>query len=147
MKNDRTRHTTDSDLALAHGFARIGLGINIATHGVARLGIIPAFAAETVQTFAHTFLPPVLVRMTAYYIPPLELVIGLLLIAGLFLRVGFILGLLLMFQLMFGTALLQQWQVAGLQLFYVGFYAALLATARWDRYSIDFLRKKRSSNT
>src|SRR5277367_401423 len=102
----------ERDLALAHGFARIGLGLNIATHGLTRLGMIPGFAAETVKMFSPTFLPPLLVNATAYLIPPAELVIGLFLIAGLFLRPTLALGLLLMFQLMFGMTLLQQWQIS-----------------------------------
>ena len=131
-----------SDLALAHALARIGLGINIAVHGLVRIGTISTFAEETVKTFAHTFLPSPLVQATAYCIPPLESLIGLCLIAGLFLRPVLILGLLLMFQLMFGTGLLQQWQIVALQLFYVGFYALLLATAGWDHYSVDAWRKR-----
>ena len=131
----------DSDFSLAHGLARIGLGINIAMHGITRLGMIPAFAAETVKMFSQTFLPQLLVNATAYLIPPAELGIGLFLIAGLFLRPTLVLGLLLMFQLMFGMTLLQQWQISGLQLFYVSFYAVLLATAGWDYYSIDCWRK------
>jgi thiosulfate dehydrogenase [quinone] large subunit len=146
--NDKMReYLKERDLALAHALARIGLGIDIAVHGLVRIGSISAFAEETVKTFAHTFLPVPLVRATAYGIPPMESIIGLLLIAGLFLRPALILGLLLMFQLMFGTGLLQQWQVVGLQLLYVGFYALLLATAGWDHYSVDFWRKmKRSVN-
>ena len=137
-----TTEARKCDLALAHALARIGLGINIAIHGLARIGIISTFAEDTVKMFARTFLPSPLVRATAYCIPPVESVIGLLLIAGLFLRPMLILGLLLMFQLMFGMGLLQQWQIVGLQLFYVGFYALLLATASWDYYSVDFWRKK-----
>jgi thiosulfate dehydrogenase [quinone] large subunit len=133
------------DFALAHALARIGLGINIAIHGLARIGVISAFAEETVKTFAHTFLPSSLVRATAYGIPLVESMIGLLLIAGLFLRPMLILGLLLMFLLIFGMGLLQQWQIVGLQLFYVGFYALLLATAGWDYYSVDFWRKKQQT--
>ena len=131
----------ERDLALAHGFARIGLGLNIATHGLTRLGMISSFAAETVKMFSPTFLPPLLVNATAYLIPPAELGIGLFLIAGLFLRPTLMLGLLLMFQLMFGITLLQQWPISGLQLFYVSFYAVLLATAGWDYYSVDCWRK------
>jgi thiosulfate dehydrogenase (quinone) large subunit len=131
----------DRDLALAHGFARVGLGINIATHGLARLGNIPAFASETVKMFAHTFLPSEAVLATAYFIPPAESLIGILLIAGLFLRPALIAGLLVMFQLMFGMTLLQQWAISGLQLFYVAFYAGLLATAGWDYYSVDCWRQ------
>jgi thiosulfate dehydrogenase (quinone) large subunit len=129
------------DLALAHGLARIGLGIDIAVHGLVRLGDIPGFASETVKMFAHTFLPSKAVLAAAYFIPPAESLIGILLIAGLFLRPTLIAGLLLMFQLMFGIALLQQWAVAGLQLFYVAFYAVLLASAGWDCYSVDGWRR------
>ncbi len=129
------------DFALAHGLARIGLGIDIATHGLVRIGSIPSFADETVKAFAHTFLPGAVVRATACLIPPAELLIGILLLAGLFLRPALIAGLLLMFQLLFGTSLLQQWAVVGLQLFYVGYYAALLATAEWDCYSVDGWRR------
>jgi thiosulfate dehydrogenase [quinone] large subunit len=140
-----TRDAQERDFALAHALARIGLGINIAIHGLARIGVISAFAEETVKTFAHTFLPSSLVRATAYGIPLVESMIGLLLIAGLFLRPMLILGLLLMFLLIFGMGLLQQWQIVGLQLFYVGFYALLLATAGWDYYSVDFWRKKQQT--
>jgi thiosulfate dehydrogenase [quinone] large subunit len=136
----------DRDLALAHGLARVGLGINIATHGLTRLGDIPAFAAENVKLFAHTFLPSQAVLATGCFIPPAELLIGILLIAGLFLRPALIAGLLVMFQLMFGMTLLQQWAVSGLQLFYVAFYAALLATAGWDYYSVDHWRRSKKGN-
>jgi thiosulfate dehydrogenase [quinone] large subunit len=135
------QYLSDRDLALAHGFARVGLGINIATHGLTRLGDIPAFASETVKMFAHTFLPSQAVLATAYFIPPAELIIGILLIAGLFLRPVLIVGLLLMLQLMFGMTLLQQWSISGLQLFYVAFYAILLATSGWDYYSMDGWRQ------
>jgi thiosulfate dehydrogenase [quinone] large subunit len=131
----------DRDLALAHGFARVGLGINIATHGLSRLGEVPAFASETVKMFAHTFLLSQAVRATSYFIPPAEFIIGILLIAGLFLRPVLIVGLLLMFQLMFGMTLLQQWSISGLQLFYVAFYAVLLAASGWDYYSVDGWRQ------
>jgi|SRR5580658_9002430 thiosulfate dehydrogenase [quinone] large subunit len=129
------------DLALAHGLARVGLGIDIAMHGLVRIGNIPSFADETVKSFTHTFLPGPVVQATAYLIPPGELLIGILLLAGLFLRPALIAGLLLMFQLLFGTSLLQQWAVVGLQLFYVAYYAALLATAGWDYYSVDGWRR------
>jgi thiosulfate dehydrogenase [quinone] large subunit len=115
----------------------VGLGINIATHGLTRLGEIPAFASETVKMFAHTILPSQVVLATCYFIPPAESLIGILLIVGLFLRPVLIVGLLLMFQLMFGMTLLHQWFISGLQLFYVAFYAVLLATSAWDYYSLD----------
>jgi thiosulfate dehydrogenase (quinone) large subunit len=143
MEQDSTskQYLRDRDLALAHALARVGLGINIAVHGLSRLGDMPGFAAETVKLFAHTFLPSQLVLATGYFIPPAESIIGILLMAGLFLRPVLIAGLLVMFQLMFGMTLLQQWNVSALQLFYVAFYAALLATWGWDYYSVDGWRR------
>jgi thiosulfate dehydrogenase [quinone] large subunit len=44
--------------------------------------------------------------------------------------------------LIFGSALTQQWDVAGIQLVYVAVYTALLATAGFDRYSADQLLRK-----
>jgi thiosulfate dehydrogenase (quinone) large subunit len=136
------QYLRDRNFALAHALARVGLGINIAVHGLSRLGDMPGFASETVKMFIHTFLPSQAVLATAYLIPPAESLIGILLMAGLFLGPALIAGLLVMFQLMFGMTLLQQWYVSGLELFYVAFYAALLATSGWDYYSVDGWRRR-----
>jgi hypothetical protein len=48
----------------------------------------------------------------------------------------------LLCQLIFGSALTQQWDVAGIQLVYVAVYTGLLATAGFDRYSADQLLRK-----
>jgi uncharacterized membrane protein YphA (DoxX/SURF4 family) len=79
---------------------------------------------------------------TAYAIPPIELTVGALLVAGLFLRPALVVGTLLLCQLTFGSALTQQWDIAGIQLVYVAIYTVLLATAGFDRYSIDRLFQK-----
>ena len=58
---------------------------------------------------------------------------GLLLLLGLGTRVALTGGALLIVLLTFGTALRQDWAIAGIQLN----YAALLAFLHWDRYSLD----------
>jgi thiosulfate dehydrogenase (quinone) large subunit len=130
------------DLSLAHALARLGLGINIATHGLARIGDISGFAASTEKMFAASWLPTVSVRVMGYCIPPSELTIGMLLILGLFLRPALIVGILLLYLLTFGSSLIQQWEVAGLQLIYIGLYSVLLATAGFDRFSVDAWRAR-----
>jgi thiosulfate dehydrogenase (quinone) large subunit len=92
--------------------------------------------------FAATWLPSAAVTVTAYAIPPVELTVGTLLVFGVFLRPALIIGTLLLCQLIFGSALTQQWDVAGIQLVYVAVYTALLATAGFDRYSADQLLRK-----
>lgn len=112
-------------------------------HGLARLPHVSSFVAATVHSFAGTFLPVFSVVLMAFLIPPAELVIGALLVAGLFQRAALVLGTLLMVQLTFGTTLIQQWQVAGLQLIYITVYAALIGTLGFDRFSVDSWRRRR----
>jgi thiosulfate dehydrogenase [quinone] large subunit len=131
-----------SDIEIAHALARLALGLNILAHGVSRIGNLPEFAASIEKMFAATWLPSAVVTATAYAIPPVELAVGTLLVFGLFLRPALIIGTLLLCQLIFGSALTQQWDVAGIQLVYVAVYTALLATAGFDRYSADQLLRK-----
>jgi len=131
-----------SDLGLAHGLARLALGLNILAHGLSRIGDIPGFAAAIEKMFAATWLPAAAVAVTAYAIPPVELTVGALLVLGLFLRPALVIGTLLLCQLTFGSALTQQWDIAGIQLVYVAIYTVLLATAGFDRYSIDRLVRR-----
>ena len=133
------RDQTLRDRTLAHALARVALGTNISIHGLARMPHIAPFAAQMRVEFSQTFLPGALVEATGYAIVVAEAGIGLLILAGLRLRIALILGLVLMIVLQFGTCVRQDWNVAGLQLPYVGLYALLLATCRYDRYSVDGL--------
>lgn len=135
--------TSQNDAPLAHGLARLALGVNIALHGLTRLPQISEFAAGMEKKFAETFLPGPLVYATGYGIVLGEAVIGVLLIFGLFLRPALVVGTLLMVLLLTGTCLLQNWEIAGLQMVYVAFYAGLLATLRYDRFSVDYLLSAR----
>jgi thiosulfate dehydrogenase [quinone] large subunit len=129
------------DRSLAYALARMGLGLNIALHGLVRLPHVAGFAAGLRPEFSQTFLPGALVELTGYGIVIGEAVVGLLVLFGLWLRPSLIAGILLMVLLEFGTCLRQEWNTAGLQLTYVAFYAALIATARYDACSVDRLRQ------
>jgi thiosulfate dehydrogenase (quinone) large subunit len=126
-----------NDLALAHALARLALGINLLGHGIIRIGNIPGFAGAMQKTFEKTWLPAPLVTLVGDIIPPLELVFGIVLIAGWYLRPALIGGILFMILLTFGATQIQNWTVASEQMIYVAFFAILLATANWDRYSLD----------
>jgi thiosulfate dehydrogenase [quinone] large subunit len=82
------------------------------------------------------------VTATACAIPFVEFATGALLVLGLFLRPALVIGSLLMIVLMFGICLAQNWTVAAEQLVYMFVFAALLASARHDRYSIDGWRRR-----
>ncbi len=98
-----------------HGFARIFTG----TH-------LSGFAQGMVKSMAATPLPSALTLATGYTIPCVELLIGTLLLLGLFTRAALTLALLLMLVLMFGIGLKQDWNVASQQLLYTLVLAILL---------------------
>jgi len=141
MKNERT-DKSGHDAALAHGLARVGLGINIAMHGYTRLPGVAGFANNLVKQFASTLLPGPVVYITGYGIAIGEAALGTLLFFGVFVRPALSIGALLMLLLLFGSTLIQQWEVASIQMIYIAFYAALLATASYDRFSVDRLLRK-----
>ena len=130
-------NTTQIDKALAHGLARLGLGMAIALHGFVRLPDLSGFATGMQQQFAQTVLPGSLVYATGYCIAIGEAIVGTLLVLGLWLGPALTAGSLLMILLLIGTCLLQNWSVAGLQLGYLAFYVAPLASSNCDRFSID----------
>lgn len=126
-----------NDLSLAHALARLALGINLLGHGIVRIGNIPGFATTMEKTFEKTWLPGPLVSLVGHIIPALELIFGIVLIAGWYLRPALIGGTLFMCLLTFGATQLQDWTIVSEQMIYVAFFALLLATANWDRYSLD----------
>ena len=125
------------DYQLSHGLARLGIGVNIALHGLTRIPKLAAFTASLHEEFGKTVLPPALIQAAAYGIVASETTLGILLLLGLWQRAVFTGGALLMCVLTFGTCLIQNWPVAGGQLVYLAFFAVLLATRRFDRFSID----------
>lgn len=127
-----------SDLSLAYLLLRATLGVNILLHGVARLLSGPGhFVSTLAQQFHSAPLPQSLVVAFGYSLPWIEAVLGPLVLIGLFTRVALTLGALLILVLTLGTGLLQNWQVAGLQLIYAAVYAALLAFLSANRFSVD----------
>jgi thiosulfate dehydrogenase [quinone] large subunit len=142
MKSEST-DKAGFDAALAHGLARVALGLNIAMHGYGRLPNLAGFANGMVKEFAATFLPAPLVYVTGCGIAIGEAVIGTLLLLGLLSRPALVLGTLLMLLLIFGSALIQQWEIVSVQMIDVAFYAGLLATIRYDRFSLDGLRQRK----
>src|SRR5260370_40244922 len=123
-------------LSLAHALVRFALGINLLGHGITRIGNMPGFAVAMQKLFEKTWLPGTLVSLVGNIIPPLELIFGIVLIAGWYLRPALIGGILFMCLLTFGATQIQNWTVASEQMIYVAFFAVLLATANCDRYSL-----------
>jgi thiosulfate dehydrogenase (quinone) large subunit len=130
----------DRDISLAYLLLRATLGINILTHGAARILSGPAhFASILAQSFHATPLPGSLVVWFAYALPWMEAAIGILVLLGLFTRISIAAGALLILVLTIGAGLRQAWEITGLQLIYAAVYAMLLTFRSANHYSADAL--------
>ena len=126
------------DSSLAYALLRVTFGLNIFLHGTSRLlGGIGNFVSGLIKMFQNTVLPTAVVVPFGYALPWLEAALGLLIIVGFRTREALVAGSLLMLALTFGTALRQDWDVAGVQLLYTAIYAALIAALRFNGLSVD----------
>jgi thiosulfate dehydrogenase (quinone) large subunit len=137
-----TEKTTDRNLAYL--FLRLFLGINIGVHGASRIySGVAGFATEMVSQFARTPLPSRMVYLFGVTLPFAEAVVGVLIFIGLWSRLTYCTGFLLMIALTFGSTLRQDWTAAGWQLLYAFAYAALLAFREHNVHSADGAGAKR----
>src|ERR1700760_237096 len=124
------------DQKLAYFLLRLIAGMDFFGHGFARI-----FTGTHLRGFAHGMagemakspLPASLVLATGYVVPCVELVIGVLLLAGVATRYALIAAMLLMVVLMFGITMKQEWNVAEQQLF----YGLVLAVLLYGRERLD----------
>jgi thiosulfate dehydrogenase (quinone) large subunit len=128
----------NQDERIAYALLRIAVGVNLMMHGVSRLLAGPGeFAAKLVMQFAHAPLPGWSVWAFGLVLPAIEGLLGLLLLIGLRTRAVLVAGSLLIMVLTFGSALVQDWSAASIQLTYAAIYAALLFLRRYNGWSVD----------
>jgi thiosulfate dehydrogenase [quinone] large subunit len=130
------------DRSLAYALLRVTLGLNIFMHGASRLlAGVGSFVTGMTKMFQNTLLPTAVVVPFGYALPWLEAGLGILIIIGFRTREALVSGALLMLALTFGTALRQDWDIAGIQLLYSAVYAALIAGLRYNALSEDKRRR------
>jgi thiosulfate dehydrogenase [quinone] large subunit len=133
------------DAQLAYVLLRVYVGVNLAMHGVTRfLSGTHAFVDGMVRSFAQTPLPAAVVHAFGVVLTPLELLLGVLVLLGAWLRPALIGATLLMTVLTFGTTLRQDWPTVGIQLVYALAYFVLLVRRSDDALSVDSLRGSRA---
>ena len=126
------------DQRVAYALLRIVVGLNLTMHGVSRMLAGPStFSAKLVGQFAHSPLPEWSVWGFGMVLPAVEALLGLLLLIGLRTRAALVAGSLLIMVLTFGSALVQDWPTAGLQLTYALVYSVLLFLVRYNGWSLD----------
>ena len=131
--------------SLAYMLMRVSLGINIFGHGFFRvLNGVGAFANGAVKGMDKGPLPHLLSLSFLYATPWIELVIGMLLILGLFTRLSLAGGALMMIALTVGVTSVQNWATAGTQLEYSAVFFFMLWLLEANTISIDGLLARRN---
>ena len=129
-------------IELAYLILRLTMGVNMFTHGVARLLDLDKFNGWLISQFSNTILPEFIVSISSYMIPFVELIIGILLILGLFTSRALLVGSLLIVALVFGSGLQENWNVMSSQMIYAIFFFILSYLIDLNRYSLDRVRGK-----
>lgn len=119
--------------------ARCLMGLNILMHGAVRIPKLEEWSTSTADNFTATFLPEKLVILTTILIPCIELIVGICLLLGLFTRFGIVLGWILIFTLMFGSSLLEEWENVFTQNLYGLYFVGLYLFRKRNYYSLDRL--------
>jgi thiosulfate dehydrogenase [quinone] large subunit len=138
MSQASLNKSDNNDERLAYALLRIVVGVNLMMHGISRIHSGPGeFAAKLVMQFEHTPLPSWSVWGFGLILPSIEAMLGLLLLLGLRTRATLVAATLLIAILTFGSAFIQDWSAASVQLTYAIVYAALLFLHRYNGWSID----------
>lgn len=123
---------------LSYFVLRVGLGLNLLMHGLARIfGGVSNFTEPTIQEFSKTFLPTWSVSLFLNVLPYFEGGLGLLILFGLFTRFSLVLVSVEMLFLMFGMTLLEKWDLVGTQMIYLLTYYILLLKSDDNKWSLD----------
>lgn len=139
------RHSVnESARVLGYTTLRLAIGMSMLIHGLGRLPHMSAFTSATVKLFAGSPLPPFMVAVFARITPLVETAIGLLVLFGLATRLGLTIGGLWMVALIFGSTLIEKYDVVGIQLVYSLIFFHLLQHLEQNRLSIDGLILRRA---
>lgn len=127
---------------VAYLLCRIAIGTSLFGHGLVRMPILSGFSAWMTGQFEESILPQFVVTPFSYLLPFLELIVGVLLLMGLFTRQALIGGALVMCALVFGSTAIQQWEAIPSQLIHIAFLTFLLSNIDRNNYTLDNLFKK-----
>lgn len=124
---------------------RLAIGMSMLVHGLGRLPKYSAFVEATVKQFAHSSLPAGAVTAFARITPPVETVIGLLVFFGFRTWLGLTAGGLWMVLLIFGSTLIENYNIVAIQLLYSLIFCYLLQHLDQNELSVDRLIRRRRS--
>ncbi len=127
---------------IAHALLRITVGVMFLLYGIEKFrGGIFAFTHGLVHAYEGV-LPALLVKPFAYALPFAEVIVGALLILGLFTRWSLMTAGLLMIALIFGTTIKPQPDTVAQNVMFALVIFVLLWTSEHNGWSLDRFRKR-----
>ncbi|WP_026914751.1 DoxX family membrane protein [Christiangramia portivictoriae] len=126
---------------LAYYLARITLGVNFGIHGLVRLPKLEGFAQGILKGFEGSMLPEFLVIPFAYAIPIVELILGIMLLLGLYTQKALTASALLMIVLIAGSAFKEDWGAVSTQMVYALYIFFLIYFQENDKWSLIASKK------
>ncbi|MPS64839.1 MAG: DoxX family protein [Chryseobacterium sp.] len=118
---------------------RLGIATSMFGHGLVRLPKLNAFSEWMTTSFEKSLLPKVMVIPFSYVLPVAEFTVGLLLLIGLFTKPALIMGAVILLVLLFGTAMIENWEAIPSQLLHLVFFALLLQFIQNNSWALDKL--------
>ncbi|PJJ66468.1 DoxX family protein [Chryseobacterium geocarposphaerae] len=118
---------------------RLGIATSMFGHGLVRLPKLNAFSEWMTTSFEKSLLPKVMVIPFSYVLPVAEFTVGLLLLIGLFTKPALIMGAVILLVLLFGTAMIENWEAIPSQLLHLAFFALLLQFIQCNSWALDKL--------
>jgi thiosulfate dehydrogenase [quinone] large subunit len=127
---------------IAYALFRLTLGLDIFMHGAMRFVTgVGTWEANQAKLFEGTILPMALVHGFLLTLPALEVIIGGLTIIGLYTRFALVAGAVMIFALVFGTGMRQDWTTVGSQMLYAAYYYLMLARFDDNWLALDCRRQ------
>ncbi|MFL2554538.1 MAG: DoxX family membrane protein [Candidatus Rariloculaceae bacterium] len=131
-----------NNLQIGYFLFRLTMGVNMFFHGFMRpFTGLSAWEQPLAATFVDTYLPMPLVHAVLYALPFYEIILGALLILGLFTRLATIAGAVMMLGLLYGNTAKQDWGTVGNNMHYALYFTGMLALHRFDWLALDNRRK------
>ncbi|MBS1662294.1 MAG: DoxX family membrane protein [Bacteroidetes bacterium] len=121
---------------------RLSIGMSCFGHGLVRVPKLPVFSNWMTTQFQKSFLPQALVLPFSYALPIVELVLGVMLLLGLFTKFAAIAASIVMIILIFGTTTIEDWSALPSQLIHVAFLAMLVQFLSSNTWCVDNLLQK-----
>jgi thiosulfate dehydrogenase [quinone] large subunit len=138
LDSDPKATGSPTNMQIGYFLFRVLVGVNLFFHGFMRvLTGVSAWEIPQAEAFVDTFLPMPLVHLSLYSIPYVEVVLGALIMLGLFTRWALIGGLTLMLMLVFGHLVRQFWSGAHTVMHYGLYYWILLALVGQNWMALD----------